>query len=103
MTKTIEIQLEKSRMLSKGMRRHVDEMGERGMTRAAIAQFENDLAMLERQNAETDKLRADLRAKVKRMNSTLEAVKTTYSEAKKTIKGYYPQERWLDYGVPDKR
>ena len=27
----------------------------------------------------------------------------TYAEKKKTLKGYYPQERWMDYGVPGKR
>ena len=33
----------------------------------------------------------------------LATVKTAYAEAKKTLKGYYPQERCADYGVPDKR
>lgn len=37
------------------------------------------------------------------MNDLMTSVKTTYGEAKKTLKGYYPQERWADYGVPDKR
>ena len=27
----------------------------------------------------------------------------SYAESKKTLKGYYPQERWQDYGIPDKR
>ena len=30
-------------------------------------------------------------------------VKESYAEKKKALKGYYPQERWMDYGVPDKR
>ena len=34
---------------------------------------------------------------------SFETVKETYSEAKKVIKGNYPQERWIDYGIPDKR
>ncbi|MCR5270215.1 MAG: hypothetical protein K6D91_04255 [Prevotella sp.] len=44
-----------------------------------------------------------LQPKVKHMNEVLSTVKTTYAEAKKAIKGYYPQECWADYGVPDKR
>ena len=48
-------------------------------------------------------LREELQPKVKHMNSMLVTVKTAYAEAKKTLKGYYPQERWADYGVPDKR
>ena len=103
MTKTIDIQLEKSRMFVKGMRRHISEKGERGVTNEEVRKFENDLATLERQSAEVDKMRAELSEKVKRMNGTFTAVKETYSEAKKLIKGYYPQERWMDYGIPDKR
>lgn len=103
MTKTIEIQLEKSRTFVKGMRRHISEMGECGVTNEEIAKFENDLVTLEQQSAEVDKIRAELSEKVKRMNETFLTVKETYSEAKKVIKGYYPQERWIDYGIPDKR
>jgi hypothetical protein len=37
------------------------------------------------------------------MKIAIDRVKEVYTERKKTIKGYYPQERWMDYGVPDKR
>ena len=37
------------------------------------------------------------------MNEVLARVKETYADKKKTLKGYYPQERWVDYGIPDKR
>ena len=103
MTKTIEIQLEKSRTVAKGMKRHISEMGERGVTNDEIAKFENNLDILELQSAEVDKIRAELTEKVRRMNETFMTVKETYSETKKVIKGYYPQERWIDYGIPDKR
>ena len=41
--------------------------------------------------------------KVKKMNDLMTLVKASYAESKKTLKGYYPQERWPDYGIPDKR
>lgn len=103
MTKVIETQLEKGRMFLKGMKRHISEMGERGVSNRTIAQYEQDLTTLEQQNAEVDKIRAELNAKVKIMNETLMTVIETYTETKKVIKGYYPQERWLDYGITDKR
>lgn len=103
MTKTIEIQVEKSRTFIKGMKRHISEMGERGITNEEVRRFENDLATLEQQSAEVDKIRAELSEKVKRMNETFVRVKEIYSDAKKVIKGYYPQERWMDYGILDKR
>lgn len=103
MTKTIEIQIDKCRMFINGLKRHISEMGERGVTNDDITKFENDLVLLEQQSNEVDKLRAELSGKVKRMNETLTTVKSTYSETKRMIKGYYPQERWIDYGIPDKR
>lgn len=78
-------------------------MGERGVTNKEVEVFENDLATLAEQSAEVDKMRAELNVKVRRMNETFMKVKETYSETKKTIKGYYQQERWIDYGIPDKR
>lgn len=103
MTKTIKIQIDKCRMFINGLKRHISEMGERGVTNEDITRFENDLVLLEQQSNEVDKLRAELSGKVKHMNETLTTVKSTYSETKRIIKGYYPQERWIDYGIPDKR
>ena len=54
-------------------------------------------------NAEVDRLREELTPKVKKMNDLMTLVKASYAESKKTLKGYYPQERWPDYGIPDKR
>jgi len=40
MSKTVEIQIEKSRDLVEGLRRHVKEMGERGVTNDEINAME---------------------------------------------------------------
>lgn len=103
MSKTIEIQIEKSRNLIEGLRRHVKEMGEKGIANSEIDEMEKRLAQLVDANAAVDRLREELSPKVKLMNEILASVKNTYAESKKTLKGYYPQERWADYGVPDKR
>jgi chromosome segregation ATPase len=103
MSKTVEIQIEKSRNLVEGLRRHVKEMGEHGVTNDEINAMEQAVKQLEAANAEVDRLREDLKPKVKVMNDVMNRVKEAYTEKKKTLKGYYPQERWMDYGVPDKR
>lgn len=114
MSKTVEQQIEKGRNLVEGLRRHVKEMGERlrvgdgtsgmrGISSAEIEQMEQSLNELAAANEEVDRLREELQPKVKHMNEVLSTVKAAYAEAKKTLKGYYPQERWADYGVPDKR
>ena len=103
MSKTVEIQIEKSRNLVEGLRRHVKEMGEHGVTNDEINAMEQAVKELEAANAEVDRLREDLKPKVKVMNDVMNRVKEAFTEKKKTLKGYYPQERWKDYGVPDKR
>jgi hypothetical protein len=40
---------------------------------------------------------------VKTMNKILQNVKDSFAEKKKIIKGYYPQEEWMKFGVQDKR
>ena len=103
MSKTVEIQIEKSRSLIEGLRRHVKEQGEKGIATSEIQQMEQVVEQLAEANAEVDRLREELTPKVKRMNDILANVKTTYADSKKTLKGFYPQERWMDYGIPDKR
>ena len=103
MSKTVELQMEKGRNLIEGLRKHVREMGERGVSNAEINQMEQTLNELAAANEEVDRLREELQPKVKHMNDMLAAVKASYAETKKTLKGIYPQERWADYGIPDKR
>ena len=103
MSKTIEAQIEKSRNLIEGLRRHVKEQGERGIATREINEMEQLVVQLTQANEEVDRLREELSPKVKKMNEILSAVKVTYGDTKKTLKGYYPQERWIDYGIPDKR
>ena len=65
--------------------------------------MEKTVAMLSDDNAELDRPREELTPKIKKMNDLMTLVKASYAESKKTLKGYYPQERWPDYGIPDKR
>ena len=103
MSKTVEIQIEKSRGLVEGLRRHVKEMGERGVTNDEINAMEQAVKELEAINAEVDSIREQLAPMVAKMKVVMDRVKEAYTEKKKTLKVYYPQERWMDYGVPDKR
>ena len=103
MSKTVEIQIEKSRGLIEGLRRHVKEMGERGITSDEISAMEQAVKELEAVNAEVDSIREQLTPTVAKLKVAMDRVKETYAEKKKTLKGYYPQERWMDYGIPDKR
>ena len=74
-----------------------------GVTPLERDRMEQTLVQLKAANAEVERIREELQPKVKNMNSLMAQVKQNYTELKKTIKGYYPQEQWADYGVPDKR
>ena len=73
------------------------------MSNDEINSMEQSLTELESANAEVERLREELTPKEKKMNDVLARVKEAYAEKKKTLKGYYPQERWIEYGIPDKR
>lgn len=102
MSKTVEIQIEKSSNLVEGLRKHLSGNGT-GVTSAEIANMEQAVKELAAANEEVERLRAELVPKVKHMNEVMATVKTAYSEKKKMLKGCYPQEQWANYGVPDKR
>ena len=103
MSKTVELQIEKSRSLSQGLRKHLNSGVGGGVTNAEIDQMDQQLQALEQANAEVERLREELAPKVKYMNSIMAEVKAAYADKKKTLKGYYPQEQWATYGIPDKR
>jgi len=103
MSKTVEQQIEKSRNLVAGLRKHLAQGVGGGVTQDEISHLEQSLNMLASANEDCERLRAELSPKVKHMNEILAEVKAIYAEKKKTLKGYYPQEQWADYGVPDKR
>lgn len=103
MSKTVELQIEKSRNLVEGLRKHLNNGVGGGVTHESIDQMEQTLSQLSAANEEVDRLREELQPKVKHMNDLLAQVKVAYAEKKKTLKGFYPQEQWADYGVPDKR
>ncbi len=102
MSKTVEQQIEKSKNLVEGLRKHLAN-GMGGVTPDEISNMEQALQELAIANESCDRLRAELSPKVKHMNEVLANVKAVYAEKKKTLKGYYPQEQWADYGIPDKR
>ena len=103
MSKTTETQIEKSRDLIMGLRKHMSEQGEQGFSKKGIDDMETLLRQLSEVNADVDRLRDELAPKVKHMNELLAQAKVFYANQKKLLKGLYPQERWADYGIPDKR
>lgn len=103
MSKTIDLQIEKCRILIDGMRKNIGELADKGINNETLDRLAADIERLMAANRECDEMRSSLSAKVKAMNAILTSVKETYIESKRKIKTNYPQEQWLRYGVQDKR
>lgn len=103
MSKTIDLQIEKSRVLIDGLRNNIEALRDKGFCNEELDSMSADLDALKKANEECDAIREQLSAKVKHVNGILTGVKEKFAEKKKIIKGYYPQEEWLRYGVQDKR
>lgn len=103
MSKTIDLQIEKSRVLIEGLNKNIETLRDKGIKSEALASMASDLDRLKVANDECDKIREELSQKVKAMNEILAGVKEAFAEKKRIIKVNYPQEQWLRYGVQDKR
>ena len=103
MSKTIELQIEKSRVLVEGLNKNIESLRAKGISEDSLQSMTNDLNLLKEANDECDKAREELSLKVKRMNQILAGVKEAFAEKKRIIKTSYPQEQWINYGVQDKR
>lgn len=103
MSKTIDLQIEKSRVLIGGLMKNLDVLADKDFSSNELEKMSADLDKLKVASDECDALREQLSERVKHVNGILFEVKEMFAEKKKIIKGYYPQEEWIKYGVQDKR
>ena len=103
MSKTIDLQIEKSRVLIEGLSKNIETLPDKGIVSDELQAMTADLERLKVANDECDKIREELSQKVKNMNAILSGVKEAFAEKKRIIKVNYPQEQWIRYGVQDKR
>ena len=103
MSKTIELQIEKSRVLIEGLSKNIGALTSKGITDSSLESMTKDLEKLALANEECSRVREELSIKVKHMNSILATVKEAFADEKRIIKTNYPQEHWIRYGVQDKR
>lgn len=103
MSKTIDLQIEKSRVLIEGLSKNIETLRDKGIVSDELQAMTADLERLKVANDECDKIREELSQKVKDMNAILSGVKEAFAEKKRIIKMNYPQEQWIRYGVQDKR
>ena len=91
MSKTYSIQVEKARVLAKGLRENLEQVKAYGVTSDALDALERDAEETEQADNELDTLRAEV------------SEKASVQSLKQIVKKNFDQPRWEALGVPDKR
>lgn len=103
MSKIISEQVEKTRALVSGLRSQINLVHNKGIDSEFINQLDADNKQLAMLDAELDKRRDIIYAKTRETNQKLVSVKNRVQSTKKMIKRNFSQEKWIDFGIADKR
>ena len=103
MSKTIDLQVEKTMRLVNALKDRIEEVHDKGISLEELDAMTNKIKELQDSSRKTDELRNRLSAQVKNTNSILAQCKEMYVSTKNIIRNNYPQDQWIQYGVIDKR
>lgn len=96
-------EIEKADVLVAGLRKHLKEAQEIGITTDAINRLEEAAKDLRQKDAEVDKLRRQATLKAHENLELIADLKAQMLSIRKAVKARYPQYEWIKYGVKDKR
>lgn len=96
-------EIEKADVLVAGLRKHLKEAQEIGITTDAINRLEEAAKDLRQKDAEVDKLRRQATLKAHENLELIADLKAQMLSMRTAVKARYPQYEWIKYGVKDKR
>ena len=96
-------EIEKAEVLVSGLRKHLKDVQEIGITTDAINRLEEAAKDLRQKDAEVDKLRRQATLKAHENMELIADLKAHMLSMRTAVKGRYPQYEWIKYGVQDKR
>lgn len=103
MSKTTDQQIEKSRTLVNALKQRFTEVSSKGVKMKDLDELLCLLEKLQASSMQTEELRKQLSAQVHTTNDILAQVKRQHKDIKDIIRVTFPQEKWINYGVFDKR
>lgn len=103
MSKTYSMQVEKARVLVKGLRENLEQVKAYGVTAESLDQLERNAAETEQADQELDVLRAEVSQKASAANVKLNSLREQIQSLKQVVKKHFDQPSWESLGVPDKR
>ena len=96
-------EIDKADVLVAGLKKHLKEVHELGITTDAINRLEEAAKALRQKDAEVDELRRQATRKAHENLELIADMKAQMLAMRKAVKARYPQEQWIHYGVQDKR
>ena len=96
-------EIEKADVLVAGLRKHLKEAQEIGITTDAINRLEEAAKDLRQKDAEVEKLRRQATLKAHENLELIADLKAQMLSMRTAVKARYPQYEWIKYGVQDKR
>jgi len=96
-------EIDKADVLVAGLRKHLKEAQELGITIDALNRLEEAAKALRQKDAEVEELRRQTTLKVRENTNLIADMKNQMLSMRKAVKARYPQNEWIKYGVQDKR
>ena len=96
-------EIDKADVLVAGLRKHLTEVQELGITTDALNRLEESAKALRQKDAEVDELRRQATLKAHENMNLIADLKAQMLSMRKAVKARYPQTVWINYGVQDKR
>ena len=96
-------EIDKADVLVAGLRKHLKEAQELGITTDALNRLEEAAKALRQKDAEVDELRRQATLKAHENMDLIADLKAQMLTMRKAVKARYPQYEWIKYGVQDKR
>lgn len=103
MSKTTDQQIEKSKTLVNALKQRFSEVSSKGVRMKDLDDLLCQLEKLQTSSKQTEELRKQLSAQVHTTNVILAQIKKQHKDIKDIIRVNYPQEKWISFGVLDRR
>lgn len=90
-------------VMGSGLSNNADQVTRRGIDEEFRTRFEAHRQAAIALNNEQEKLKADTKAKTAELDAKMDELDKAMTEAKKVVKMEFPQAKWVEFGINDKR
>ena len=103
MSKTVQEQVKKGKLLVSGLRNNIEEMKSRNINSEILNRLEELCQTTEKEGGAQDELKEMYHKKTVEVSALMLELKNSINDIKKSIKPYYPQPEWIKFGIEDKK